>query len=124
MIDVELGLAQVEERRAADESYGLNGLNTNLKPPAPPPAEPGAPLVGVIPDGEPSGTSEAIIKAEKAKQSILLTDRLNAEARSRNGKYMDAQEARGEMIRVADEMLKIWPRQLFRYDASMPSRSI
>ena len=129
-IDVELGMAQVDERRAVDESYGLNGLDKNLKPPAPnlpvPEAReskgqraplPGdktsdgpepAPRIRLIPEGETDGTVEARIKAEKLKQAEFLTNRLKAEDEARRGKYMDAQEATGEMTRVADEMLKIF----------------
>ena len=125
-VDVELGMAQLRERLSVNERFGLNGLDTNLEPPEP--AEPSAvpvsapraprdktsdvpepaPRIRLIPEGEAAVTSEAIIKAEKAKQSVLLTDRLNAEARARNGKYMDAQGAAGGMTRQADEMLKIF----------------
>jgi hypothetical protein len=111
MIDVELGLAQVEERRAADESYGLNGLDTNSDPSVPEAREseaPCEPQVRVIPEGESEGRVEAGIKAEKLKQAEFLTNRLKLEDGARHGKYMDAQEAQGEMTRVADEMLKIF----------------
>jgi hypothetical protein len=115
MIDVELAMAQLKERLSVNERFGLNGLDTNLEPPpsvsaprAPRDKPEQAPQVRVVPEGETGGTSEAIIKAEKAKQSILLTDRLNSEARARNGKYMDAQKGAGAMTRLADEMLKIF----------------
>ena len=115
-VDVELGMAQLRERLSVNERFGLNGLDTNLEPPAPdePASVRAIPLsernlaVRVVPEGETAVTSEAIIKAEKAKQSVFLTNRLKLEDAARHGKYIDAQEARGGMTRQADELMKIF----------------
>ena len=112
-VDVELGMAQLRERLSVNERFGLNGLDTNLEPPGP--VEPASTSLGcrgtgrpTIPEGETAVTSEAIIKAEKAKQSVFLTNRLKLEDAARHGKYIDAQEARGGMTRQADELMKIF----------------
>jgi hypothetical protein len=117
LINVELACAQLQERLAVDERFGLNGLSTNLDPKTPAPGEGGnaqaakalpAPPVRVIPEGETEGTVEARLKAEKLKQAEFLTNKLELENASRKGQYMDAMEAAAGMARVADEMLKIF----------------
>ena len=106
MLDVELAKAQLRERLAVDERFGLNGLNTNLEPTAPVvPVVAGLRQVETIED---AATVEARLKAEKLKQAEFLTNRLKAEDKARHGKYMDAMEAAAGMTRVADEMLKIF----------------
>jgi hypothetical protein len=100
-IDVELAREQLKLRLSTDERFGLNGLSTTLEPPAPSPAR-------VIPAGEAVGTVEEQLKAEKLKQAEFLTSRLELEDRARHGIYVDAQEAAGEMTRIADDMLKIF----------------
>jgi hypothetical protein len=119
-IDVELAMAQLQERLSINERFGLNGLDTNLEPPAEPVLRPiaaasvakewpeGRHGVRVIPEGETDGTVEARLKAEKLKQAEYLTNRLRAEDAARHGKYIDAQEARGGMTRQADELMKIF----------------
>ena len=107
-------MAQLRERLSVDERFGLNGLDTNLEPvdPVAEPAQSRQSAVRIIPEGENDGTVEARIKAEKLKQAEFLTNRLKLEDAARNGKYMDAQEASGEMTRVADEgggVLSAWP---------------
>jgi hypothetical protein len=122
MIDVELAMAQLQERLSINERFGLNGLDTNLEPPTPAPAPVLGPIaaasvakewpegrhgVRVIPEGETEGTVEARIKAEKLKQAEFLTNRLKLEDAARNGKYMDAQEAAGDRFRVSYFTLRI-----------------
>jgi hypothetical protein len=106
LINVELACAQLQERLAVGERFGLNGLSTNLEA-SPAPAPPAA-QVRVIPEGEVEGTVEARLKAEKLKQAQFLTNKLELENAARKGQYMDAMEAAAGMARVADEMLKIF----------------
>ena len=117
-IDVELGMAQLRERLSVNERFGLNGLDTNLEPPEP--AEPSrapstrkwdpARAAGPrrSPKARPPSRPRPSSRPRRPSSPILLTDRLNAEAAARNGKYMDAQGAAGGMTRQADEMLKIF----------------
>ena len=129
MIDVDIGRAQVTERRAVNESCGLNGLNTKLNDDVPAQrtapsmsraaredvgeASRTAPLVPPHPapevrDGEVPAAVDARIKAEKLKQNEILTRKQEQEERARDGIYVDAAEARGSVTRVASEMMKIF----------------
>ena len=109
-INPEIALRQLKERRAVNESCGLNGLNTNLDPkvvhtpppegttPAPEPLADaptrarGAPP----PDGEDPETVDARIKAEKLKQNEILTRRQEMEELTRHGKWLLASDVAGE----------------------------
>jgi len=81
MIDVDLARAQLIERRAVNESCGLNGLNTKLGPDAPSEAPSNATGAAPTPhhpapearEGEDPATVDARIKAEKLKQNEILT---------------------------------------------------
>ena len=122
-IDVDLARAQLIERRAVNESCGLNGLNTKLGPDAPSEAPSDAAkapsnATGAAPtprppapearESEDPATVDARIKAEKLKQNEILTRKLRTEERARDGIYMDAAGARGTMGRIASEMLKLF----------------
>ena len=114
-VDVELGMAQVEERRAADESYGLNGLDTNLEPPEPnlpvPQAResgaPRAPQVRVVPEGETAVTSEARIKAEKLRPAQFSPASSRSRTEPGTASISTPTRRPAGMTRVADEMVKI-----------------
>ncbi len=126
-LDAAVALAQLRERLSTDERFGLNGLSTNLDwlpdEIAPVSAkeqvsanaemlsqteQAPAPRTSPPPAGEDPETVEAKIKAEKLKQSKFLTLRLERDERAGRGLYMDAQEANAGMVRVADDMLKIF----------------
>ena len=59
-------------------------------------------------EGEDPATVDARIKAEKLKQNEILTRKQEMEERTRDGIYVDAAEARGDLDRVASEMIKIF----------------
>jgi hypothetical protein len=119
MIDVDIARAQVKERRAVNESCGLNGLNTKLDAPAPgvsgeaqaalalpaPPVVHAPPAAGTTED---PATVDARIKAEKLKQNEILTRKQEMEELTRHGKWMVASEVTGEMNRLAAEMIRIF----------------
>ncbi len=124
LIDSDLACAQLRERLAVNERFGLNGLSTNLDGDA---VRKGlAPLkeslaAGKVTarggqlslDGRPrtsratgEDSVEAQIKAEKLRHARLMTSRLEEEDRQRRGFYVEAAAARAEMARLAADMLK------------------
>lgn len=109
-INVALAIAQLQERLDTSQRFGLNGITTNLNTPAPAPAaiatpppatQPTQPLAVAPPD-----TVEAQIKAEKLRQTVLATRRLEEDDRARRGVYVLARQAREEHARIAAEMFK------------------
>ena len=126
LIDPAIALKQLKERLATNERCGLNGLGTNLDwwPPAeeaprapdqavhtPPPAGTTRPRPAPPPDDdddEEPGSLDARLKAQKLEQNEILTRKLRTEERARDGIYMDAAGARGTMVRIASEMMKIF----------------
>ena len=111
LIDVDVARAQLKERLSTNERCGLNGLGTNLDwwPPDAAPADAddldeGAPTADLQradsapdDDDEDTGSVDAKLKAEKLEQNKILTRKMRTEERARDGIYMDAAAARGEM---------------------------
>ena len=114
-IDVELAMAQLQERLSVDERFGLNGLNTNLEPPAPAPEpktgpQERAPQVRVIPEGETEGTVEAKLKAENASVWFSV---------SRSGGSMRCHSLRPSQPGFAIKLL-VWPQGRVREPTGAP----
>jgi len=119
MIDVDIARVQLKERRAVNESNGLNGLNTKLDD-APAPRAPSATPQGVVgrvvetnaeamqPLAEDPETVDARIKAEKLKQNEILTRKQELEEKTRYGAYVVAREVTGELNRLTSEMVRIF----------------
>jgi hypothetical protein len=121
-IDVDIAQAQLKERRAVNESCGLNGLNTKLDGVHPQP--PRVDVVETVGDNhslrvgsaapaapanhEDAETVDARIKAEKLKQNEILTRKQEMEELTRHGKWMVAADVTCEMNRLSSEMIRIF----------------
>ncbi len=120
LIDTDVAVAQLKERLDVSQRFS-NGLSTRLDGDVLPPGRvkpanrlaPTSRLSGgaslgsePVPSVEPADTVEAQIKAEKLRQAQFLSSRLEVEDWARRGVYIEASEARGEMTRIASEMLK------------------
>ena len=92
MIDPDRARAQLRTRLAINERFGENGLSTKLGPDS-------------DDEDEGDGSVEARIKAQKLRHAQLLTSRLEEEDRRRRGVYIEAAGARGEMSRLASDLL-------------------
>ena len=102
-IDPAIAVHQLRERLDVNQRFGKNGLNTRLDG-----AATGQKTTGRDDRPQPSAISETVeaqIKAQKLRQVQLMTSRLEEEDRRRRGVYIEAAGARGEMSRLASELL-------------------
>lgn len=120
-IDVAVATAQLRERLDVSQRFGLNGVSTRLGEEAP--SAPAAPSPAPPNDEPPAADSvEARIKAEKLRQTQLMTRRLEEEDRARRGVYVKADEARAEHARIAAEMLKTFDGALADFAAALAAK--
>ena len=113
-INVAVATAQLRDRLDVSQRFGLNGVSTRLEEPAPPIA------VGeALPAPD---TVEAKIKAEKLRQTQLMTRRLEEEDCERRGVYVRADEARAENTRVAAELLKTFEGALPDFASALAAK--
>ncbi len=114
-INVAIAAEQLRLKLDTNQRFGLNGLTTAL--PSPPPASPvnGSPAFVFEDRGQtppaaaiPEDPVEARIKAEKLRQSQLVTARLEREDREARGIYMRSDDARVEMSSLAGTLFAIF----------------
>lgn len=116
-INVAVASDQLRLKLDTNQRFGLNGLGTAL--PSPPPGSPvnsfpssslacedrsQTPSAAAIPEDP----VEARIKAEKLRQSELVTARLEREDREARGLYLRADDARAEMAGLAGTLFAIF----------------
>lgn len=103
---IRVGIAQAQLRQKLDIGQRLgNGLGTrlDLEPPAPAAAQ-----VTPSPPTPPVDSLEERIKRAKAEQ-LERANRLEAEDEAKKaGRYLDRDEARRQMTRIADQMLRLF----------------
>lgn len=118
-INVEVATAQLRARLDPTQLTGLNASGTDLssRAPAPPPSLP-LPVV-TLPTS--NGTLEQI-QSEKLTQAKIATRKALDDEKARLGVYVLAADARGEMGRIAAQMLKSFEGALADFAAALSAK--
>ena len=111
-INVAVATKQLRNSLDVSQRFGLNGVSARLGEEAP--AAPPAPVLGEAPP-PPVDSVETRIKAEKLRQTVLTTRRLEEQDRASRGVYVRADEARAETARAVSEAVKTFEGMLARF---------
>ena len=103
-INVAVATQQLRASLDISQRFGLNGVSTRLGEETPVAAPPTA-VLGEAPPPVVDSV-ETRIKAEKLRQTVLATRRLEEQDRASRGVYVKADEARAEIVRAVSEAMK------------------
>lgn len=119
-INVAVAKQQLRASLDISQRFGMNGVSTRLGEEAPAAAAPLPPAIAE--SAPPIDSVESRIKAEKLRQTMLTTRRLEEEDRARRGVYVKADDARAENTRLAAEMLKAFDAALSDFASALVAK--
>lgn len=118
-INVAVATQQLRASLDISQRFGLNGVSTRLGEetpvalPPPPLGEAPPPVVDSV---------ETRIKAEKLRQTVLATRRLEEQDRASRGVYVKADEARAATVRAISEAVKAFDGALADFASALAAK--